>query len=215
MPVTQTALQLTSRQTRMLADMGIDVWYPRTATSEARRVDTEQQTAAKGLASLKSALQAPQQTTKTSQPPAQPPRQPEVTTAVEPIHLYVMHNDAVLVLSHEPLVGELRHFVGDILLSQHWQQGVKAAAKAALSEFKWPLTDNPGTPERALLAFMDKFKIGVDQPRLLLCSAATLAWITTWIALPEESYISIPELPELMVSADSKKAFWRLISNRE
>ena len=39
--------------------------------------------------------------------------------------------------------------------------------------------------------------------------------ITTWIALPEESYISIPELPELMVSADSKKAFWRLISNRE
>ena len=72
MPVTKTALQLTSRQSRMLADMGIDVWYPRTATSEARRVDTEQQTAAKGLASLKSALQAPQQTTKTSQQPAQP-----------------------------------------------------------------------------------------------------------------------------------------------
>ena len=59
MPVTKTALQLTSRQSRMLADMGIDVWYPRTATgTETRGVDTEQQTAAKGLASLKSALQA-------------------------------------------------------------------------------------------------------------------------------------------------------------
>ena len=62
---------------------------------------------------------------------------------------------------------------------------------------------------------MDKFKIGADQPRLLLCSAAVLAQLTTWIVLPEESYLSIPELPELMADADAKKAFWQLICDRE
>lgn len=218
MPVTNRVLQLTSRQSRMLADMGIDVWYPRTGnagTVATQGADTEQQTVAEGIASLKSALQAPQQNANAPKQPAKPPRQPEAKPEVAPIHLYVMHNDSVLVLSQAPLVGELRHFVGDLILSQQWRQGAQAAAKTALSEFRWPLTDNPGTPERALLAFMDKFKIGADQPRLLLCSAAVSAQLTTWIVLPEESYLSIPELPELMADAEAKKAFWQLICDRE
>ncbi|MEC8754361.1 MAG: hypothetical protein VXX72_01950, partial [Pseudomonadota bacterium] len=51
MPVTNRVLQLTSRQSRMLADMGIDVWYPRTGnagTLATQGADAEQQTVAEG-----------------------------------------------------------------------------------------------------------------------------------------------------------------------
>jgi hypothetical protein len=130
------------------------------------------------------------------------------------MHLHLMHNDAALVLSQEPLVAELRHFVADILLSQQQRQDAATSTKAVVGEFKWPLTDNPGTPERALLAFMDKFKVGPDQPRLLLCTEAILAQLTSWTVVPAQSYMLMPELSQLMVSADAKRDLWQAISNR-
>jgi hypothetical protein len=225
----------------MLADMGVDVWYLRQAngtslaaaeTAQTGPTDFPQSANASGLAAVKSALQeaSPQAVlSKTVQSKTVPPKTATQTLAatppapsvqagdsatVAPMHLHLMHNDAVLVLSQEPLVAELRHFVADILLSQQQRQDAATSTKAVAGEFKWPLTDNPGTPERALLAFMDKFKVGPEQPRLLLCTEATLAQLTSWTVVPAQSYMLMPELSQLMVSADAKRDFWQAISNR-
>ena len=225
----------------MLADMGIDVWYLRQAngtsltlaeTAQTDSTDFPQSGNASGLAAVKSALQEaspqaeqsktvpsktvpPKTATQTLAPtPPAPSEQAGDFATIAPMHLHLMHNDAALVLSQEPLVAELRHFVADILLSQQQRQDAATSTKAVAGEFKWPLTDNPGTPERALLAFMDKFKVGPEQPRLLLCTEATLAQLTSWTVVPAQSYMLMPELSELMVSADAKRDFWQAISNR-
>jgi hypothetical protein len=83
------------------------------------------------------------------------------------------------------------------------------------NEFNWPLTDNVGTPERALLAFMDKFGVGAKGGRILLCSEVIRALIDQWVPLVDRSYVLIPDLSELMVSADAKRHLWHRLSVRQ
>lgn len=201
----------------MLADMGIDVWYPRFANTVAAQpqvTEQAQQAMSADLASLKSALAE----TATAAPSKNPvaPAQAAVTAdaTVTPIHLHIMHNDSTLLLSQHAVGGPLKHFVADLLFSQQWRHGTDSAAKTVISEFKWPVTDNPGTPERALRAFADRYQLGALQSRLLLCTAATLAELTAWITLPEQSYVLIPELPELMSNANAKRVLWQRLSTR-
>ncbi len=126
-----------------------------------------------------------------------------------------MQNKCGLLLSAEPLLGELRHIAADLLLCQLWRQGGADKSQPELSEFNWPLTGNAGTPERALLAFMDKFGIGKAGGRVVFCSDATFTLISAWVPMVEGSYLLIPELSELMVSADAKRQLWRVLSSRK
>lgn len=205
----------------MLADMGIDVWYPRiakTVAAQSQVIEDAQQATAADLASLKSALAdtATAAISNTPVAPAQTGGQAAVTTdaIVTPIHLHIVHNDTTLLLSQHAVGGPLKHFVADLLFSQQWRHGSESAAKTVISEFKWPVTDNPDTPERALRAFVDRYQLGSLQSRLLLCTAATLAELTAWITLPEQGYVLIPELPELMINADAKRVLWQRLSAR-
>ena len=109
----------------------------------------------------------------------------------------------------------LRHIAADLLLCQLWRQGGADKSQPELSEFNWPLTGNAGTPERALLAFMDKFGIGKAGGRVVFCSDATFTLISAWVPMVEGSYLLIPELSELMVSADAKRQLWRVLSSRK
>ena len=100
---------------------------------------------------------------------------------IPPIRLHHMQNKCGLLLSAEPLLGELRHIAADLLLCQLWRQGGADKSQPELSEFNWPLTGNAGTPERALLAFMDKFGIGKAGGRVVFCSDATFTLISAWV----------------------------------
>ena len=97
-------------------------------------------------------------------------------------------------------------------MGQRWRQGTATNAKPEFGEFNWPLTDNVGTPERALLAFMDKFGVGAKDGRILFCTEATRALINSWVTLADQSYLVIPDLSELMLSADAKRQFWDALS---
>ena len=219
--MTTRSLQLTQRQTRILADMGIDVWHLRSDDAESPAQQGPSATAlgsgeANGLASLKSALS---ETPLTGQPSVPEPAlvleaRPK-DASIPAIRLYHLHNECALLLSAEPLSTELRHIAADLLLSQRWRRGSADNAKPELSEFNWPLTGAVGTPERALLAFMDKFGIGAQDGRIVFCSAATHALIAAWVPLTEHSYLLIPELSELMVSADAKRHLWQMLSTRK
>lgn len=202
----------------MLADMGIDVWYTRKETSPGANQPpptevSSQSMAGADLASLKSTLNPTSLIEPT--PAAQPAVVPEdesVRHTVAPIRLYHLHNEAGLLVSAEPLSGPVGQFAADLLLSQRWRLGTATNAKPELSEFNWPLTDNIGTPERAMLAFMDKFGVGAKDGRILFCTDATRALITSWVPLADQSYVLIPDLSELMLSADAKRQFWETLS---
>ena len=205
----------------MLADMGIDVWYPRKVTTAAANQQhpagvSSQPIAAADLASLKSTLDpAP---LIEAAPVAQPAAAPEDESArhrAAPIRLYHLHNEAGLLVSTEPLAGPVAQFAADLLLSQRWGQGTATNAKPEFGEFNWPLTDNVGTPERALHAFMDKFGVGAKDGRILFCTEATRALITSWVTLADQSYLLIPDLSELMLSADAKRQFWETLSGHK
>ena len=67
-------------------------------------------------------------------------------------------------------------------------------------------------PRSALLAFMDKFGVGAKDGRILFCTEATRALINSWVTLADQSYLLIPDLSELMLSADAKRQFWDALS---
>ena len=215
--VTNKSIQLTQRQTRMLADKGIDVWYSRQETSlvliSAANGSIVPAYGGRRPASIKSTLNPAPLIEATSV--AQPAAAPEDESArhrVAPIRLYHLHNEAGLLVSTEPLAGPVAQFAADLLLSQRWRQGTATNAKPEFGEFNWPLTDNIGTPERALLAFMDKFGVGAKDGRILFCTEATRALINSWVTLADQSYLLIPDLSELMLSADAKRQFWDALS---
>ena len=219
--MTNRSLQLTQRQTRILADMGIDVWYPRrasgsTATEQGSIEPSSQPLPQQDLASLKFSLNEGPALEQAQV--AGPPVVPESRTALDPIapiRFYHLHNEGALLLSAEPLSGQVGQFALDLLLSSSWEQRGANKMQPEFSEFNWPLTDNVGTPERALLAFMDKFGVGGKGGRILLCSEVIRALIDQWVPLLDQSYVLIPNFSELMVSADAKRNLWHRLSVRK
>ena len=57
---------------------------------------------------------------------------------------------------------------------------------------------------------MDKFGVGAKDGRILFC-ATTRALINSWVTLAVKA-ILIPDLSELMLSADAKRQFWDALS---
>lgn len=202
--------------------MGIDVWYPRRASSgstsnEPASIDSSlRPLAEQDLASLKSSLnEGPALEQAQAADPPVAPESRSILDPVAPIRFYHLHNECALLLSAEPLSGQVGQFALDLLLSSSWQQRGANKMQPEFNEFNWPLTDNVGTPERALLAFMDKFGVGAKGGRILLCSEVIRALIDQWVPLVDRSYVLIPDLSELMVSADAKRHLWHRLSVRQ
>lgn len=228
----QSQQQMSDRQRRMLADMGIDVWTSRSASpifsdakvsAEATQIpsaDPNQPSLAEIKASLaevsgrgatrKQSAQAaqiiPVMESSVGTPPAETP---EVLQA-DRIHLYFAKKANVLYISDVPIGGPSQSFVQDLLMFLNWRVTngeFEVGKKPLLSEFQWPVVATSGTPERAVAAFLDKHGL-TSAEGLGLFSPGAMTVLKPWLPSATSRFIEVPDIAELASNALAKEKLW-------
>jgi DNA polymerase III psi subunit len=75
-----------------------------------------------------------------------------------------------------------------------------------MGEFRWPILDSGGSPERALHAFFDKLDLGQDK-HCVLVTDEVLANIEPMLSL-EAKVIEMPAVSQIASDAGLKKKLW-------
>ncbi|MEZ7817800.1 MAG: hypothetical protein QMB25_00285 [Pseudomonadales bacterium] len=220
----QPHIQMSTRQRRMLVDMGIDVWTSRSFNPQVNEVEAPSDLATAptdsvvppSLAEVKARLAevsgaggVAMQPTKAEVAKEPPVAKPAVLQA-DKIHLYFAKKANVLYISEEPITGLSQSFVQDLLLFLNWHitnGEFETTKKPLLSEFQWPVVATSGTPERAIAAFLDKHELTSGQG-LGLLSAGAMKVLKPWLPSQLSHFIEVPELAELATNALAKEQLW-------
>ena len=158
-------LQLSNRQRRMLRDMGIDVFTVRRSavagTSDIQAFTEEttpppvSQPSAVTSPSAKAIfaptpVEGPTSASGPSTAPVTDGGYSPVDTHVR-IELNVVATSALIHLSENPLSAQELRFLQDLAGALHWARTRSALdERARNSEFRWPIVEATGTPERAI-----------------------------------------------------------------
>ena len=219
----------------MLQDMGIDVFTTRqVASPELHDENPTGNEAGKEtgnevlpsvlevspLAAARTALVTDAET-----PPDIPPNIPE---AVEPsqdvaestsgssvhIELNVAATSSLVHLGEVPLSAQELRFLQDLASALHWTRARDALNdKLRNTEFRWPIVEAAGTPERAVAVFCQKHQMLSGETPVLITPAAQAA-LTPWISAETSHWIPIETLGEVSGQGAAKRALWQQLMQR-
>ena len=227
----------------MLQDMGIDVFTTRQVASpelhdenptgnEAGKEVAKEIAKETGNEVLPSASDVPPLAaartalmTDAGTPPGTPPNIPE---AGEPsqdaaesssvssvrIELNVVATSSMVHLGEVPLSAQELRFLQDLASAVHWarsRSGLKD--KLRNTEFRWPIVEAAGTPERAVAVFCQKHQMLTGEMPVLITPAAQAA-LTPWISAETSHWIIIDTLAEASSQGAAKKKLWQDVMQR-
>ena len=214
--------QLSIRQRRMLQDMGIDVFTARrSAIAEPSDIQplTEatapppisQPSAAPspiaGPSSAPTPVESPTPVSGSSTAPVNDGRDSLVDTHLR-IELNVVATSALIHLSENPLSAQELRFLQDLAGDLHWAHTRSALdEKARNSEFRWPIVEATGTPERAIAVFCQKHQMLSGEIAVLITPGAQ-AILTPWIKDEASHWIAVETLSGASSNGDAKRALW-------
>lgn len=223
-----TALSISPRQRRMLQDMGIDVFTTRQPQgADATRVTSDQ------------AVQLPQPPSKGSSNEAPPPKvpvptsvthegikvaahaQPESSAPVAEqnvsqvqvtIGLSVVITPSLVHVGETPLsVQELR-FLQDLANAVHWSKTQTMLSESVRNtDFRWPIVEASGTPERAIAMFCNKHEL-LSAKTVVLITTAGLGQLAPWINDDINHWHTLDSLAEASSQGLAKRALWQHIA---
>ena len=226
---------LSKRQRRILQDMGIDVF----STRRAEPVDAAQASmpgpssaAQAALAEAKITAQSAV-TAKTQAPAAETNKSVEGTpvevtqTDVMPssvasssgastqsqvrIELTVVGAASLVYLSPSALSNVEMRFLQDLAGAIHWVgKRIALTDKVHSSEFRWPIVEATGTPERTVAVFCEKHRL-FETTTTVLASPEALTQLSPWIKGDTGHWLPIDELVQAAANGDAKKALWQRV----
>lgn len=216
--------QLSNRQRRMLQDMGIDVFTTRRTPVDAplgRQALTEKTVlptvSLPGAAPSPNAGASPTSTPVEDPVPASvpPPVSAPVTDGGDPqtgtqvrIDLNVVATSGLIHLGEKPLSAQELRFLQDLAGALHWARTRSGLdERVRNSEFRWPIVEATGTPERAIAVFCQKHQLLSGEIAVLITPGAQ-AILTPWINDEASHWISVETLGEASSSGDAKRALW-------
>jgi hypothetical protein len=231
---------LSKRQRRMLQDMGIDVFTTRQVASPelhdenpmgneagkelakeiAKETGNEVLPSASDVSPLAAARTALM--TDAGTPPGTPPNIPE---AGEPsqdaaesssvsslrIELNVVATSSMVHLGEVPLSAQELRFLQDLASALHWGRAHSALNdKLRNTEFRWPIVEAAGTPERAVAVFCQKHQMLSGEMPVLITPAAQAA-LTPWISAETSHWIVVETLSDVSSHGVAKRALWQQV----
>ena len=231
---------LSKRQRRMLQDMGIDVFTTRQVASpelhdenptgnEAGKEVAKEIAKETGnevlppisevspLAAARTALVTDAET-----PPDIPPNIPEAGESSQDaaessrvstvrIELNVVATSSMVHLGEVPLSAQELRFLQDLASALHWTRARSALNdKLRNTEFRWPIVEAAGTPERAVAVFCQKHQMLSGEMPVLITPAAQAA-LTPWISAETSHWIPIETLGEVSGQGAAKRALWQQV----
>lgn len=238
-PSDNPSLSLSKRQHRMLQDMGIDVFFSRQAVSETPAAESAAaaqatvsaghtagepgQSGAKQASPAAAARAALAATTPDSAPAADlttaptPPPSTDTTTgnsAEAAIALSFVATPLLVYVGEAPLSELELRFFQDLAGALHRAAtGEPLKAKAGNSEFRWPIVETSGTPERAVAVFCDKYRL-LSPATAVLGSSGALNTLKQWLADAPDHWQAMDGLAKAASHGDIKRALWHKLLQR-
>ena len=202
----------------MLQDMGIDVFTTRqVAVAEWRDENstmTETDDEPMPVASEVSPLAAAQTALVTSADtgsdsdaaiePSQGAAESSIDSAVR-IELNVVATSSMVHLGEVALSAQELKFLQDLASAVHWARSRSGLEdKLRNAEFRWPIVEAAGTPERAVAVFCQKHQMLTGEMPVLITPAAFAA-LTPWINAETSHWIIIDNLAKASGQGAAKK----------
>ena len=218
---------LSKRQRRMLQDMGIDVFTTRQVALPEWRDEnpTMNETGNEPMpvASEASPLAAAQTVSVTAadtasdsdeaREPSQEAAESSIDSAVR-IDLNVVATSSMVHLGEVPLSAQELKFLQDLASAVHWARSRSGLEdKLRNAEFRWPIVEAAGTPERAVAVFCQKHQMLTGEMPVLITPAAQAA-LTPWISAETSHWIIIATLAEASSQGAAKKTLWQDVMQR-
>ena len=214
--------QLSNRQRRMLQDMGIDVFTAR-KSAVAEPSDIQALTEETALSPIPKPSAVPSPSAKASSAPTPlegptPASDPSPTPVTDggdsqgdicvSIELNVVATPTLIHLSENPLSAQELRFLQDLAGALHWARTRSALEeKPRNTEFRWPIVEASGTPERAIAVFCQKHQILSGEIAVLITPGAQ-AILTPWIKDEACHWIAVETLSGASSNGDAKRALW-------
>jgi hypothetical protein len=124
------------------------------------------------------------------------------------IELNVVATSALIHLSENPLSAQELRFLQDLAGALHWARTRSALdERARISEFRWPIVEATGTPERAIAVFCQKHQMLSGEIAVLITPSAQ-AILTPWIKDEASHWIAVETLSGASSNGDAKRALW-------
>ena len=218
---------LSKRQRRMLQDMGIDVFTTRQVALPEWRDEnpTMNETGNEPMpvASEASPLAAAQTVSATAadtasdsdeaREPSQEAAESSIDSAVR-IDLNVVATSSMVHLGEVPLSAQELKFLQDLASAVHWARSRSGLEdKLRNAEFRWPIVEAAGTPERAVAVFCQKHQMLTGEMPVLITPAAQAA-LTPWISAETSHWIILDTLAEASSQGAAKKNLWQDVMQR-
>jgi hypothetical protein len=227
---------LSKRQRRMLQDMGIDVFTTRqvaspelhdenptgseTGKETGKETGNEVLPSASEVSPLAAARTA--LVTDAETPPDIPPNIPEAgepsqdvaessSVSTVRIELNVVATSSMVHLGEVPLSAQELRFLQDLASALHWMRTRSALNdKLRNTEFRWPIVEAAGTPERAVAVFCQKHQMLSGETPVLITPAAQAA-LSPWISAETSHWIVVETLSDVSSQGVAKRALWQQV----
>lgn len=209
---------LSKRQRRMLQDMGIDVFTTRTAGADSLPAPVQDvrstpfgnpaAAARAGLTAAKTEEATPASAVADEPQPSM--SQPEVPAPVR-IELNFVATPALIYVGETELSALELRFLQDIAGAAQWvmrRSPLKGAVRN--SEFRWPIVEAAGTPERAIAVFCEKHGM-VSRSTAVLVSTGAAAVLKPWLSASTEHWLAVDVLAQTLTQGDAKRALWQRV----
>ena len=218
---------LSKRQRRMLQDMGIDVFTTRQVAlpewrdenptmnetgNEPMPVASEVSPQAVAQTVLVTAADTASESDE-ARAPSQEAAESSIDSAVR-IDLNVVATSSMVHLGEAPLSAQELKFLQDLASAVHWARSRSGLEdKLRNAEFRWPIVEAAGTPERAVAVFCQKHQMLTGEMPVLITPAAQAA-LTPWISAETSHWIIIDTLAEASSRGAAKKTLWQDVMQR-
>ena len=117
-------------------------------------------------------------------------------------------------LGEVPLSAQELKFLQDLASAVHWARSRSGLEdKLRNAEFRWPIVEAAGTPERAVAVFCQKHQMLTGEMPVLITPAAQAA-LTPWISAETSHWIIIDTLAEASSQGAAKKILWQDVMQR-
>jgi hypothetical protein len=102
-------------------------------------------------------------------------------------------------------------FLQDIAGAAQWVMR-RSTLKGAVrnSEFRWPIVEATGTPERAIAVFCEKHGM-LSRSTAVLVSTGAAAVLKPWLSASTEHWLAVDVLAQTLTQGDAKRALWQRV----
>lgn len=127
------------------------------------------------------------------------------------IELNVVATSSMVHLGEVPLSAQELRFLQDLASALHWARAHSALNdKLRNTEFRWPIVEAAGTPERAVAVFCQKHQMLSGEMPVLITPAAQAA-LTPWISAETSHWIVVETLSDVSSQGVAKRALWQQV----